>query len=102
MKTLTNAQNRHVSMLLLLTVAALFWFSTTVNGAEVAPTQPNEPPPIGQNFDPMDPNNQLVQDSQNNKQIGKGQQKKGWFSWLTDISRKPANFHYIDFIELFH
>lgn len=102
MKTVINEQNRPLSMFLLLGVVAILWFSTTVHGAEVAPTQPTETPPIGQNFDPLDPNNQLVQDNLNNKQIGKGQQKKGWLSWLTDFSRKPANFHYIDFIELFH
>lgn len=26
--------------------------------------------------------------------------KPSWWNWLTNASKKPANFHYIDFIEL--
>ena len=102
MKTVAIKQNKHISMFLLLAVVALIWLSSASKAAEVAPSQPNEPSPINQKFDPLDPNNQLVQKGINNKANGKAPQKKGWLDWLTDISRKPANFHYIDFIELFH
>ena len=98
--TIQQSNRRNASFLVI--ALALFWFASTAFAAEVAPTQPGEPSPISQPFDPLDPNNQLVQNNHNDKQLNKAQHRKGWFSWLTDFSRKPANFHYIDFIELFH
>ncbi len=101
MRPVVNKHIKPTRKRLLVVVLALFCATINLNAAEVTPAQPVDPAPIGQKFDPMDPNNQLVQKSLN-KRPGKANQKKGWFDWLTNISRKPANFHYIDFIELFH
>lgn len=84
-----------------LVLAAVLWISS-VQAVEIAPTDPNDQSPVNQQFEPIGNNNQLTQTSLNKKTTTAANKKKGILSWLTDFSRKPANFHYIDFIELFH
>ena len=84
-----------------LVLAAVLWISS-VQAVEIAPTDPNDQSPINEQFEPIGNNNQLTQTSMNKKTATCGHKKKGVLGWLTDFSRKPANFHYIDFIELFH
>ena len=94
-----NKQSKPSLMLLFSAILALICFSLSLQAAQVSPSQPGESAPMSHKLKPIDPNNQLFQND--DESLDKVQQKKGWFCWLTDISRKPANFHYIDFIELF-
>ena len=80
-------------------VLACLVFTLNVAAVEIKPTDSGNPVELTPDFDGLGSANQLLQDKANGAKLKK---KHSWWTWLTGTSRKPANFHYIDFMELFH
>lgn len=82
----------------LLLVACLV-FTINTSAVEIEPT--DDVVPSEMNHDFMSDDNQLLHDEAAQKQISTKTCQRSWWGWLTSYSRKPASYHYIDFIELF-
>ena len=101
MATTKTATFSHIHKTLLsLIVLSCVVFTLNLGAVEIKPTDSGNPVELTPDFDGLGSGNQLMQDKNTNLQ-GKKKQRS-WWSWLTSTSRKPANFHYIDFMELFH
>ena len=81
-----------------MALVLVLWISN-LNAAEMVPTAPADQTPVKEQFKPIG-NNQLRQGKLNNQPTQAVKKAKGFLGWLTDFSRKPANFHYIDLIEV--
>jgi hypothetical protein len=99
-KVMTASNPGMHKLLVTLTVLACLVFTLTINAVEITPADSPNPVELTPDFEGLGSANQLIQDKANDPQAKK--KKHSWWSWLTSTSRKPANFHYIDFMELLH
>ena len=82
-----------------MTLVVSLFFTANLSAVEINPSDTVDPVEHAPAFEAIGATNQLVQDKANNNLSG-NLKKQTWWGWLTNTSRKPANFHYIDFIEL--
>jgi len=94
-------QGRSFSRLLISLMLISFFIVTPGSGAQeatpidnIGPSQSE--PPIG--YLPED--NALINTTLLDKPINQCSSQPSWWNWLLSTSSKPANFHYIDIMEL--
>lgn len=80
-------------------VIAVLAFSSVTNAVEISPADQVKPTEMTPDFDGLGEGNQLLQEQANKNPLADNCQQS-WIGWLTGVSRKPANFHFIDFLEL--
>jgi len=97
-----KAHFQNIQKYSLLGLGLVFWFiiAFSVQAAEINPADHIKPDELQPKFESMRDNSQLNQaiSDSTTHQIKKSE--PSWWGWLTNSSRKPANFHYIDIIEL--
>jgi len=91
------------SLLISLAVLVMFaspLFMDTVKAVEIAPIEKIDPERLQNDLDNLGARNELSQKT--NTVLGKATKKTkpSIWAWLTNQSRKPANFHFIDMIEI--
>ncbi|NNJ72248.1 MAG: hypothetical protein HKP09_03595 [Enterobacterales bacterium] len=91
------------SLLILLTALVMFaspLFMDAVKAVEIAPIEQIDPERLQDDLDNLGARNELTQQSKTVLSTSTKKSKPSVWAWLTNQSRKPANFHFIDIIEI--
>ncbi|MBT8449944.1 MAG: hypothetical protein KJO69_09650 [Gammaproteobacteria bacterium] len=91
------------SLLILLTALVMFaspLFMDAVKAVEITPIEQVDPERLQDELDNLGARNELAQQSNTVLSKSTKKSKPSVWAWLTNQSRKPANFHFIDIIEI--
>lgn len=85
----------------LFIVFAILMVAPTNNAAELNPVENLNPPQSEPSMAHLPERATLIMDEkQDQLNTGNSKSKPSWWNWLTNASNKPANFHFIDILEL--
>lgn len=85
----------------LVLVFALLMVAPTNNAAELNPVENLNPPQSEPSMAHLPERATLIMgDKKDLLNAGNSKNKPSWWNWLTNASNKPANFHFIDILEL--
>lgn len=99
MKASNSQQNNLNRLVLMAMVSIALVFSSVTYAVEISPADQVNPTEITPDFDGLGDSNQLLQEQAAKNPLADNC-RQTWLGWLTGVSRKPANFHFIDFLEL--
>ena len=95
---------KSVTTKLLLAVILIFsmqFYAPVSFAVELNPSDHMKPSQSQPSLGNLPEESSLIIDESNVQNSNDNKNKQTWWGWLTCTSKKPANFHYIDIIELF-
>lgn len=75
-------------------------FMSTVTAVEIAPIEQINPEKLQDELEGLEAGNELSQTQTSLQAASPNKSKPSIWSWLTNQSRKPAVYHFIDIIEI--